>query len=544
MNFIDAKRKYEFHKTKRSTVEEIWEQIQRYVLPFRALFYTDEITSEESMRWRRREIYDDTAIDAAQSLAATISSNLINPVVRWFDIIVKDKKINGLQEVKVWLEEVSIRMFQTLQGSNFNLSANEMNLDLVGFGTASMLQEVKEAPDGTLDSLVFKAIPVDQCFFDEDEHGKPINFYRLLIWTPLQMVEKFGIENVPKEIAESLDDPIKASRKYKILFVIFRRQEIALDGPRPVAPDNRPYGSAYYLYEGGAKSGDEQLGLKSGYYDMPVFMPRWRKTSGSQWGYSPAMVTLSNILTLNKMQEIILKGNEKMVDPPILTTKRGILGRYDMRAGQVTLVKDINAIQQWQFKGRLDFGLTLKADLQRQIKEAFFVDQLQLKESPAMTATEVSVRYELMQKLVGPSVGQIQYDALGPLLERTFQLMLYYRLLPPPPTALTKPGVTLDIEYLGPMAKAQRQDVMVAIERWMMAILQASQTFPEAVDIPNIDELVIELGYAAGVPAKIVNSRAAIMAKRLQKQQEQAQMKQMAMAESMSKTQANMQGVQ
>lgn len=536
MNFTDAKRKYEFHHTKRSNVEQIWEQVQRYVLPFRALFYTDKLNEEESINWRRREIYDDTAIDAAQSLAATISSNLTNPVVRWFEIVTKDRRLSEQRDVKIWLEAVSERMFQVLQSTNFNLSSNEMNLDLVGFGTAAMLQETKENQFGLLDKMMFKSIPIDQCYFDEDEEGKPLNFYRLLVWTPLQMVEKFGKDNVPKNIVECMEDPVKASRKFKILYCVYRRQEIELDGPRPVAPEQRPYGAVYYLYEGG-KMGEEQLGPDAGYYSMPVFMPRWRKTSGSQWGYSPAMTILSTILSLNKMQEIILKGNEKIVDPPIISTKRGILGRYDLRAGQVTLVKSLDGIQQWQHKGRLDYGFMQKDDMQRQIKEAFFVDQLQLKESPAMTATEVSVRYELMQKLVGPSVGQIQYDALGPMLERTFQILLYYRQLPPPPEALVRAQASLDIEYLGPMAKAQRQDTMVAIERWMMSILQAAQAFPSALDVPNIDEMVIELGHAAGVPAKIINSKAAIMTARLQKQQEQQQMKQMAMAESMSKMQ-------
>jgi hypothetical protein len=539
MNFTDAKRKYEFHKTKRSNVESVWEQIQKYVLPFRALFYTDPVHNEDTINWRRREIYDSTAIDAAQSLAATLSSNLMNPVVRWFEITVKNSQINGLQEVKAWLEDVSERLFNVLQGSNFNLSANEMNLDLVGFGTAALLEETKESAAGTLDTLTFKSIPIDQCFFDEDEEGKPLNFYRMLVWTPLQMVEKFG-KALPQSILDELDDPIKSSKKYKVLFCIYRRQDIPLDGPRPVAPNLRPYGSAYYLYDG-AKVDDRLLGPKSGYYSMPVFIPRWRRTSGSQWGYSPAMTSLSDILSLNKLQEIILKGNEKIVDPPIISTKRGILGRYDLRAGQVTLVKSLDGIQQWQHKGRLDYGFMKKDDMQSQIREAFFVDQLQLKESPAMTATEVSVRYELMQKLVGPSVGQIQYDVLGPLLERTFQILLYYRLLPPPPEVLMQPGVTLDIEYLGPMAKAQRQDTMVAIERWMMSILQAAQTFPEALDVPDIDAMVTELGYAAGVPAKVIKSKKAIMAARLQKQQEEARMKQLAMAESMSKTQANIQ---
>lgn len=545
MDFQEAKRRYEFHLLNRKNVEGVWDLIQKFVLPFRAIFNTTN-PEEGEIDWRRREIYDDTAVDSAQSLAATINSNLTNPVLRWFSIIVKNKSLNALQEVRVWLEEVSERIFQVFQSSNFNLAASEVYLDLVGFGIGTIVEEVVEQSVGVLKKIIFKSVPVDECFFDEDSEGRAINFYRLLRWTPLQIFDKFGKDGTPSDIMEMISDPEKSSRRLAILCVIFRRKNIPLDIDRPVAPKFRPYGAKYFRLVG-ADLGSEQIGQEQGYYEMPAFIPRWRKVSGSQFGYSPAMVVLSTILSLNKIMEIVLAANEKIVDPPILSTRRGIIGDYDLRAGRVTPVQSINEIQQWEFKGRLDFGMMSKEDLAKQVREAFFVDQLQLKESPAMTATEVAVRYQLMQKLVGPTVGQIQYDFLGLVIKRTFNILLRYGLLPEPPQVLRSSGASLEIEYLGPMAKAQRQDVMMAIERWIGGIVQASKIFPEALDIPNVDETVRELGYAAGVPAKLINSNVVVMRKRAQQQAQQAQVQRLAMAqgagEAMQKLGAGMEAM-
>lgn len=542
MDYSEAKRRFEHQKSNRSNVEAVWDVIQKYVLPFRALFY-NESREESSIDWRRREIYDDTAVDAAQSLAATINSNLTSPVLRWFDITVKNKSVAALQEVKVWLESVSELIFQVFLQSNFNLAVGETYLDLVGFGTASFLEEVVENPTGDLDKILFKTIPIDEGYFDVDSEDRPINYYRILRWTPLQILDKFGVEGTPKEIQEMVNHPQKSSERIPVLWVVYRRHNVPKElSGRPVAPTNRPFGAKYFAMSK-VKKGEEQLGVEGGYYEMPVSLPRWRKTAGSQWGYSPSMVVLSTILSLNQLIELVFAANEKFVDPPIFSTRRGIINQYDQRAGRVTYVQDLNAIKQWEYKGRLDFAFMEREALISMIRSAFFVDQLQLKESPAMTATEVNVRYQLMQKLLGPSVGQIQYDLLGPVIRRTFQILYRYNKIPTPPRALTESGTALEIEYLGPMAKAQRHDTMMAIERWMMAVGQMAQVFPGATDIPDIDETVKELGYSAGVPAKIINNRSAVIVARMKKQQQEEQIKQLAMAEQAGKAATAMQGV-
>jgi len=99
------------------------------------------------------------------------------------------------------------------------------------------------------------------------------------------------------------------------------------------------------LYEDATQLGDE-----GGYFEMPAFVPRWRKTAGSQWGYSPAMVCLSDVLTLNQLVELILIAGEKVVDPPVLGRRRGVFGDVDLRAGGYTTVADEKSITVFESK--------------------------------------------------------------------------------------------------------------------------------------------------------------------------------------------------
>src|SRR5690606_36917795 len=57
------------------------------------------------------------------------------------------------------------------------------------------------------------------------------------------------------------------------------------------------------------------------------------------------------------------------------------------------------------------------------IREAFYVDQLQLVNSPQMTATEVMARTDEKLRLMAPMIGRIQSELLGPIIERSFRIL-------------------------------------------------------------------------------------------------------------------------
>ena len=146
------------------------------------------------------------------------------------------------------------------------------------------------------------------------------------------------------------------------------------------------------------------------------------------------------------------------------------------------------------------------ADLRQAIRQYFFVDQLELKESPAMTATEVQVRYEMMQRLLGPTLGRLQSDFLDPMIQRTFNILLRAGRLPEVPKSVASIAAHMDIDYLGPLSRAQRTDQVASTERWLMNIAQMAQVLPELLDIPDPDQIARQVAQMLSVPAKMLRS--------------------------------------
>ena len=524
MDNVILKKRLDAQMTNRNNVEGIWNWIEQFVVPYRGLFFTNN-TSESTKDWRRRELFDSTAVIANQNLAANIHANVTNPLIRWFNVRFRQSHMNELHVAKMWVQEVAELIYLALQESNFNLEANELYLDLTSFGTSFMAEEVVENEINAFKELAFECLPIYESYFDSDINGNVINYYRLMNWTPLQMVEKFGELGVPQTILDRSKQAHGSTNREQVVYAIFKRKEFdptKTSTMQLLEPLMRPYGYKYFLYQS-----QELLGEESGYYEMPIYVPRWRKAAGSMWGHSPAMVCLSDVLTLNQLVELILAAAEKVVDPPILTTRRGVLGDVDLSAGGLTTVAATNAIIPFESKARFDVSHLQKQELQNSINRTFFMDQLQLKESPAMTATEVNARIQLMQRLLGPTLGRIQSDWLDPLIERTFKILYRYGQLPQIPHSVATAGAELEIEYLGTMARAQKYDEVAATERWLGNITAMSERFPDVPDVVNSDRAARDMGLSMGVPAKYMNSQDQVKVTRNTRRQ----MQQMAEAE-------------
>lgn len=537
MDNIALRRRIQARQSERTNIEGVWELIERFIIPLKASFFNKK-NSEGNVDWTRREIYDSTAILANQNLAANIHSALTNPVIRWFNYRFKQEALNQLQPAKVWLQECEQEVYNTVQESNFNLEVNETYVDLTGFGTSVLALEAKEGAMGELQELTFSSLLLDECFFDEDADGNLINFYRVLEWDAIQLVEKFGLDGVPVRIEELYHNPDRAKERHTVAYCVYKRPDKQNTDTFTVTEAlNRPYGSKYFLYDTG-----ENVGNEGGYYEMPVFIPRWRKASGSKWGFSPGMIAIWDVLTLNQLKELILVAGEKVVDPPILTTRKGVFGDIDLQAAGVTTVASLDAIAPFESKARFDVSQIQVEDLKRAIQQVFFVDQLQLKESPAMTATEVRARVQLMQRLLGPTFGRLHSDLLSPMIERVFMILYRYRMLPDLPKELQGMAADLDIEYTGPLAKAQRLDTASSIERWLGNVTSLQEIFPEAKDVVNIEESLREMSVIEGVPAKLVNSRKKVKSLQDKREQERKQQQQVEQDNMNSDTVKNLEG--
>lgn len=480
------------------------QQIERFVVPFRGEFFRD-MSSEQEVMWRRRFIYDSTAVQSCQTLAASIQGSLTSAAIKWFILTFQNEQLMKDHEARVWLENVEEEIFRELQESNFDMESSEFYLDLTSFGTGILVEEEKMDSKGDFTEVDFSSAPIRDCHFEHDARGNLLRFYRRFQWTPLQIKDKFG-DKIPKEVKDILATSSGTSdidRKYDVIFAIYQRPEYKnVDTTTMLAPLKRPYGYKFFMHKD-----SEKLGEEGGYYEMPAFAARWRKVNGSRWGFSPAYVALSDILTLNELVEASLESVGKVVDPAIITTQRGLLSDLDLGRGGLTVVREMDQIAPFESRARFDVADMSMERLQSSIRQAFFVDQLELKESPAMTATEVMVRYELMQRLLGPTLGRLEADYLDPLVKRTLNILHRNKRLPDMPAIVEDLEGQFNIEYTGPLPRAQKQDTSQSVLNWVGVIGQLAETTPEMLDIMDIDEIARGLGDLSSVPKKFMRSK-------------------------------------
>jgi len=422
-----------------------------------------------------------------------------------------------MQAPREWLERASEKCFNALQESNFNLEANETYLDLVTYGTSMIIEEVQEK-NGVFQKLIFQSVPVEETWFEQDWTGQAHRAYRRYMWTPVQIVTKFGEEGCPQDIITKAKTSQGMDVKEKVVMCIYPREgKEDANVARTLAAKERPIGMKYILHKDAYELGDE-----GGYYEMPAFIPRWRKTSKSMWGHGPAMIALPDILTINSLVELILKATEKVVDPPTKVTERGLLSDLDLEPAGLTVVRTMDSMEPYESGARFDVSQLQREQLKQSIRSIFFVDQLELKESPAMTATEVQTRYELMQRLLGPTLGRLQSDYLDPLVQRTFNILYRAGQFGEPPSVVFESSGELDIIYTGPLVRAQRADIAQGVTRWVASLAELGEVTPDVLDVPNWDAIAKELASLEGVPAKLMNSDTQIKKSRRQRQEAQA----------------------
>ena len=497
LSAAELKNRVETLATERSGINSEWEIIGRLVVPGRGRIYETH-DDENSIRRQFYEKYDSTAVVAAQSLAAALHSGLTSPATEWFSLRFKQEKLNDDTVASAWLQACQEAIFYAIQESNFNLEVNELYLDEVTFGTAVMFHEYD--PD-TIKFHFRSALP-REIYFEEDSDGALIGAYRKKQYTAQQIMHKWP-DTCPQEIKDQGVSPASANVKYTIIHAVRLNEDNKdADISTLLTPENRPYEERYIM----EKDATELTSKKVGYYEMPGYVARWGRMSGSKFGFSPALSCLPDIKTLNRLVSQILDAAAKVIDPPILTTQRGILGDIDLSPGGETVLRDIDAMKPFESGARFDVSQLEKDTLVRAIRQAFFVEQLELPMNDRMTATEVQDRYEQMQRLLGPALFRIQADFLGPLIRRSFNILFREQKLPDMPDGVKEQEGEFEVEYLGPLARSQKMGAVDAVQQLITIIERIAPIKPEVVEAVKWNDVIRDSGLRLGVPAKWLKS--------------------------------------
>ena len=482
-----------------------WQEILDYVMPRKA-----EVSVNYAKGAKRTEkLYDSSAIHANTLLAASLQGTLTSASLPWFHLRVRDNNLNDSRDVQVWLEDCRNRMYKAFNSSNFNTEVHEFYLDICSIGTSCI--EVEEADDG----FNFRTLHISEYFIAENHKGQVDTLYRKFEYTARQAKQRWGDACGPK-----VDDALKDNPDKKLTFIhcVMPSADYKMKKQSKL-----PYVSIYICKD------DKTVVGEGGYNEMPYLVTRWSKASGEEYGRSPAYNALPDIKTLNKAVELGLKAWAKAIDPPLLVEDDGVIGRVLTKPSGITVVRRDGAIKPLNTGARFDVSDMKESELRGAIKQAFFSDQLELQQGPQMTATEVQVRYELMQRLLGPTLGRFQTEFLNPLIERCFAIMQRNEMFAPAPGSLD--GVAIDIEYVGPLARSQRMEEATAVERLYEMAANLAQIAPEVMDNIDHDAAIRSRAELLGVPKDIMRDPQEIEEKRKAEMEQQQEMMAMQQAQ-------------
>ena len=506
-------------ESSRQTWEDHWQDILDYVMPRKA-----DVTFVRSKGEKRTEVlFDSTAITANNLLAASLHGTLTSPSLPWFTLKLRDEELMNERDVQLWLEDSGRRMYDTFNETNFNTEVHELYLDLCSIGTGALF--VEEANEGFEKGAIhFNTLHIAEYFIQENVNGKVDTLYRKYKLTARQAIEEFGEENVGEKIIEASKN--KPDKQFNFIYAV----EPTIDYERATgkAGTKLPYHSCHCCVE------DKMIVRTGGYNEFPYLVPRWSKATGEIFGRSPSYNALPDIKTLNKAVEIGLKAWAKAIDPPLLVQDDGVIGRVRMTPAGITVVRSDGAIKPLQIGSNWQITDMKENQLRTAIRQAYYSDQLQLQEGPQMTATEVQVRYELMQRLLGPTLGRFQSEFLNPLIERVFGIMVRANAFMPTPEIIG--NRKMDIEYVGPLARSQRMEESIAIERLYQLAMNVGQIDPAIMDNINHDEAIRMRAKLLGVPKTVLRGLDEVMEMREAKAQQQAQMMQQQMAQQQAQT--------
>lgn len=491
-------------ETQRSMWESHWQELADYISPRKA-----DITKKRTAGDKRTElVFDGTAIHAAEMLAASLHGMLTNPSTPWFSLKFKDRVLDGDDEAKEWLEGVTEVMYSAFHRSNFAEAVHELYTDLVVFGTGVMMVERDASTN-----LRFSTRHIGECFIAEDAEGRVNTVYRKFKMTCIAARESFGTEALPTRLQKkAMEEPYSEATFCHAVFPRENYDATKLDTL------NKPWASVYIDPE------DKQVISESGFDEMPYMSPRWLKASFERgYGRSPAMTALSDTKMLSKMSEVTIRAAQKQVDPPLMLPDDGFMMPIRTVPGGLNFYRSgtRDRIEPLQIGANNPLGLQMEEQRRQAIRSAFYVDQLILGQGPQMTATEVIQRTEEKMRLLGPVLGRLQAELLQPLIERVYAVLTRQELFAPPPEFIANNDV--EIEYVSPLAKAQRFGDIQSALRLFETLAPLSQVNPGVFDYVDMDGLAKHIIRILGVPASVVKSDQEVGQERQQRQDQEAQ---------------------
>lgn len=509
-------------KKKRLPYLDRWRAIRDYELP-----YTGELdeTPDENEQARRHDdhIYNGAAWASNQVFAAGIMSGLTPQSRQWFRLSFANKDVQNMTGAGKLLDDRLDILNDVLNKSNFYNAIHSCYLELA-FGQAP-LGVFASAETG----VHFVPFTIGSYFLDVDADGMVTTFAREYWMTLQQLADKFGVENLPRSLQLQYKNETEKSERHKVYWLVMPNR--AHENGR-IDRFHLPFVSVYWLE---SSMENEWLDV-GGFHEFPVPTGRYLVTGGAAYGKGPGWFAEGDSKGLQLLEQDYLTAVELGVKPPVQSDANTAMKGINLIPGGNTITSNGNAVTPlFQVNLALDHLQGKIQELTDRIKRAYAADLFLMLDSmtQTMTAREVMERTQEKMQQLGPVVQRMQFEFLSKIIERVYAILDRANVFPAPEDpqlAQMLAQEEIQIEYISPLAQAQKLSGLVNIEQAVSFTAQIAQFDPAALDKLNFPAAVDRYCDMLGAPAAIRRTEDEFEAIQEQKAEAAAQQEQAAQA--------------
>lgn len=502
-------------KTIRRYYEEVWEEIENELFPYR---WGSWNRKENRGARAGEDIYDSYPLQMMNISADGIQGHMISSAFRWMHPHLANVDPDPL--TRRWLQDMEDQFYFEFDQSNIYEAINEYLQDGLTIGTAHIYGQ--EADDGT--RITFRVMHPREVWISENFEGRVDTHYREFYLTVKQAVEAFGFYC---DAIQHMWDNKLYQKEILFLHTSFPRGTLGL------APENRPIASIYIDLE------NNKIAREGGYTSPRFASWRYKKLSHEPYGRSPSWDAMRDIKILNRFGKTSLQAGQRHADPPWMLPSE-MKNRFDKRAGAVNFYEDPSRIPV-QLSERSNYPIQQEMINERRsiIRQAFNVDFfLMLQQSTReMTATETMAKQNEKIAILGAAIGRFQSEALQPIIDMVYDISYNAGRMPEPPDIVKERygNQAIRVDYTGPLAQAQKRLRMQGSQAALQAALPYAQFDQTMIDRFNFDAFAKEMAESYGMRQSLIRTDAEVQQIREQRAEAMQQQQQMEQQEAMAR---------
>lgn len=478
----------------RAVFEGHWRELEDRISYKGKYFQATNVTQGAKSTER---IFDVTALLAADRFAAACESMVTPRTQRWHTLAPADPFLADVKAIKDWCEEATDVLFAARYApdANFASQQHEGYWQIGVYGTGCTFVD-----DVIGKSLLYRAIHLSEIYLRDNAAGQVDTIHRCFRPTLRQIVQRFGEQAMPSNWRDRATK--NPDERVEVIHCVKPNED-----RRSERRDYRGMAlSSYYLM-----TEARAVLQEGGYRSMPYCVGRYSTSPREVYGRGPGMMCLPEIKMLNEMRKSILRAAQKAVNPPLLLPDDALMRAFDLREGALNyggVDSQGNQLVKPLVSGaRIDIGEEQISQAREVVNDAFLVSLFQiLVDTPQMTATEAMLRAQEKGQLLAPTMGRVQSEMVGKMIERELDILAVAGMLPPMPDELREAGGLIDIQYVSPLNRLQKSEDGIGILRTLEASVPWAKIDPTVMDTFDPEMAVRVLAEVNGMPSKAMRS--------------------------------------